>query len=129
MPRSRFKLAVPFVGKDVPAQASEFAHPDVILGLSVLAYRYEGLREAEFREDVIALLRNDFEREVGPYAQVRHAIPRLLPSYCSPPARALRAASMLPALSSPSLHDSSAVRAAQVRKAVRGMGEAGRWYH
>ena len=40
MPRSRFKLAIPFVGKDVPARASEFAHPDVIIGLTVLAYRY-----------------------------------------------------------------------------------------
>ena len=41
MPRSRFKLAVPFVGKDVPSRASEFAHPDIIIGLTVLAYRYE----------------------------------------------------------------------------------------
>ena len=39
MPRSRFKLAIPFVGKDVPSRASEFAHPDIIIGLTVLAYR------------------------------------------------------------------------------------------
>ena len=25
-------LAIPFVGKDVPSQASEFAHPDVLIG-------------------------------------------------------------------------------------------------
>ncbi|CAM9096575.1 unnamed protein product, partial [Heterosigma akashiwo] len=37
MPRSRAKLAVPFVGKDVPSRSSEFAHPDVIIGLTVLA--------------------------------------------------------------------------------------------
>ena len=73
MPRSRFKLAIPFLGKDVPSQASEFAHPDVILGLSVLAYRYEGLRYEEFQEDVVGLLRNDFEREVGPYNQRKSA--------------------------------------------------------
>ena len=30
---SRQLLAVPFVGKDVPSQASEFAHPDVLIGL------------------------------------------------------------------------------------------------
>ena len=42
MPRSRLKLAVPFVGKDVPSAASEFAHPDVTIGASVLAYRYSG---------------------------------------------------------------------------------------
>lgn len=39
VPRSRLKLAVPFIGKDVPSKASEFAHPDVIIGLTVLAYR------------------------------------------------------------------------------------------
>lgn len=40
MPRTRAKLAIPFVGKDVPSKSSEFAHPDVILGLTILAYRY-----------------------------------------------------------------------------------------
>ena len=39
MPRSRFKLAIPFVGKDCPSRASEFAHPDIIISLTVLAYR------------------------------------------------------------------------------------------
>ena len=67
MPRSRFKLAIPFVGKDVPSRASEFAHPDIIIGLTVLAYRYEGLRRPDFETDVIALLRADFEKEVGPF--------------------------------------------------------------
>ena len=38
MPLSRVKLAIPFEGKDVPSRASEFAHPDTIIGLSVLAY-------------------------------------------------------------------------------------------
>lgn len=38
-PRSRLKLAVPFVGKDVPSKSSEFAHPDVTIGLTILAYR------------------------------------------------------------------------------------------
>ncbi len=37
LPPSRLKLGVPFVGKDVPSQSSEFAHPDIILGLSVFA--------------------------------------------------------------------------------------------
>lgn len=39
VPRSRLKLGVPFVGKDVPSKSSEFAHPDVIIGLTVLAFR------------------------------------------------------------------------------------------
>ena len=38
-------MAVPFVGKDVPSRSSEFAHPDVVIGLTILAYRYEGLRK------------------------------------------------------------------------------------
>ena len=45
VPRSRRFLAVPFVGKDAPSHSSEFAHPDVAIGLTILAYRYEGLRE------------------------------------------------------------------------------------
>ena len=40
MPKSRQLLAVPFVGKDVPSQASEFAHPDIVIGSSVLAYMF-----------------------------------------------------------------------------------------
>ena len=46
---SRKLLCVPFVGKDVPSPASEFSHPEVVIGLSIAAYRYEGLRLADFR--------------------------------------------------------------------------------
>ena len=66
-PRSRLKLAIPFLGKDVPSTASEFAHPDIIIGLTVLAYRYEGLRKVDFEQDLIALVRSNFESESGPY--------------------------------------------------------------
>lgn len=48
MPPSRLLLAVPFIGKDSPSLTSEFAHPDVIIGLTILAYRYDGLRSADF---------------------------------------------------------------------------------
>jgi hypothetical protein len=51
----RLALAVPFIGKDVPSAASEFAHPDVIIGLTILAYRYEGLRIDDFLELLRAL--------------------------------------------------------------------------
>ena len=67
-PKSRLYLAVPFVGKDVPSRASEFAHPEIIIGLTVLTYRYEGLRRLEFEQNIIAVLRRRFETEVGPYA-------------------------------------------------------------
>ena len=49
VPSSRQLLAVPFVGKDVPSRASEWSHPDVLIGLTLAAYRYEGLR----RDDVL----------------------------------------------------------------------------
>jgi len=42
MPVSRTKLAVPFIGKDMPSQSSEYAHPDITIALTILAYRYEG---------------------------------------------------------------------------------------
>jgi hypothetical protein len=48
-PMTRKLLAVPVVGKDVPSQASIFSHPDVVIGLSILAYRYEGLRRSDFK--------------------------------------------------------------------------------
>ncbi|CAE7709872.1 unnamed protein product, partial [Symbiodinium microadriaticum] len=66
MPRTRAKLAIPFVGKDVPSKSSEFAHPDVIIGLTILAYRYEGLRWTDF-EDIISNLRSTMTKEIGPF--------------------------------------------------------------
>eukprot|EP00656_Telonema_subtile_P053986 TRINITY_DN7933_c0_g3_i1.p1 TRINITY_DN7933_c0_g3~~TRINITY_DN7933_c0_g3_i1.p1 ORF type:complete len:609 (+),score=104.89 TRINITY_DN7933_c0_g3_i1:99-1925(+) len=70
MPHSRFVTAIPFVGKDLPSQSSEFAHPDIVIGLTILAYRYEGLRAEDFRQimtDVYAQV----ESEVGKYSQRR----------------------------------------------------------
>ena len=55
LPRSRRFLAVPFVGKDAPSHASEYAHPDVAIGFSYLAYSYEGLRAADFQSTLPAL--------------------------------------------------------------------------
>ena len=67
-PPSRQLMAVPFVGKDVPSRASEFAHPDVLIGLTVLAYRYEGVRQADLHR-VIVQLKTDMSRQVGPRDQ------------------------------------------------------------
>jgi hypothetical protein len=63
-PLSRRLMAIPFVAKDVPSRSSEFAHPDVVLGLTVLAYRYEGLRLSDTRE-LLRQLKNDYSRQVG----------------------------------------------------------------
>jgi len=65
LPRSRRYLAVPFVGKDAPSHASEFAHPDVAIGLTILAYRYEGLRLLDFGP-ALQLLRQVLSEEAGP---------------------------------------------------------------
>ena len=65
VPRSRLKLCVPFVGKDVPSRSSEFAHPDVIIGLTILAYRYSGMRYEDFAE-LVDSLTSEFVQEIGP---------------------------------------------------------------
>lgn len=50
--------------QDVPSRSSEFAHPDVIIGLTVLAYRYEGLRWTDF-DEVVKMLVTTYGKEVG----------------------------------------------------------------
>ena len=70
MPRSRFVTSIPFVGKDMPSPSSEFAHPDIVIGLTVLAYRYEGLRDMDF-DEIIADVFASVEKEVGRYSQRR----------------------------------------------------------
>eukprot|EP00854_Cymbomonas_tetramitiformis_P003795 gene3795-4746_t len=46
-PKRRLLTAVPFTGKDSPSPAAEFAHPDVLILLTALAYRHDGLRETD----------------------------------------------------------------------------------
>eukprot|EP00756_Hemistasia_phaeocysticola_P020667 Hpha_TRINITY_DN15730_c3_g3::TRINITY_DN15730_c3_g3_i3::g.38070::m.38070 len=66
--QSRLALAIPFIGKDEPAPSSEYAHPEVMIGLTILAYRYEGLREADWEKLVQKLIAR-VESEVGVFAQ------------------------------------------------------------
>nr|CCA25882.1 hypothetical protein ALNC14_120260 [Albugo laibachii Nc14] len=65
---SRLLLAVPFIGKDVPSRSSEFAHPDILIGMTILAYRYEGLRMSDLL-GLFSQLKHDFSRQVGPHNQ------------------------------------------------------------
>ncbi|CAH0482965.1 unnamed protein product [Peronospora belbahrii] len=65
---SRLMLAVPFIGKDVPSRSSEFAHPDVLIGLTILAYRYEGIRVFDLVR-IVSQLKQDFSRQLGPRDQ------------------------------------------------------------
>lgn len=63
---TRRLAAIPYVGKDVPSRASQFSHPDVVIGLTTLAYRYEGLRFVDF-ENCLLELREQLDSEYGPY--------------------------------------------------------------
>lgn len=60
------RLAVPFRAADVPAERAEFAHPDIALLLTTIAYYYAGLTMAQLREAVRAL------QALGPVAQAYH---------------------------------------------------------
>jgi hypothetical protein len=62
---ARRLAAVPFVGKDIPSRASQFSQPDIVIGLTILAYRYEGLRFTDF-ENVMMELREQLDSEFGP---------------------------------------------------------------
>lgn len=64
IPLSRQLLAVPFIGKDCPTPSSEFAHPEVLIGLSILAYRYEGLRKSDLKR-LVMKLKDDLQHEPG----------------------------------------------------------------
>ncbi|KAH0483650.1 MAG: uncharacterized protein KVP18_004957 [Porospora cf. gigantea A] len=55
-PPTRQLLAVPFVGKDAPSLASEFSHPDVLIALTIAAYRLQGLRHSDFLNAISNLL-------------------------------------------------------------------------
>ena len=63
---ARRLAAIPFVAKDIPSRASQFSHPDIVIGLTILAYRYEGLRFTDF-ENVLLILREQLDSEFGPY--------------------------------------------------------------
>uniref|UniRef100_A0A6V2M4H7 ubiquitinyl hydrolase 1 n=1 Tax=Ditylum brightwellii TaxID=49249 RepID=A0A6V2M4H7_9STRA len=63
---TRQLAAIPFVGKDVPSRASQFSHPDVVISLTILAYRYEGLRLSDF-VTLISELRETLDSEYGPF--------------------------------------------------------------
>ncbi|TGO22272.1 hypothetical protein BPAE_0175g00160 [Botrytis paeoniae] len=55
----RSSLAVPYHGKDVPAAAAEFSHPEMTIILTCLSYYYEGLSESQAIQCFRELLRSD----------------------------------------------------------------------
>lgn len=66
-PKSRKLLAVPFSGKDAPSPKSEFSSPEILIGLTFLAYRYSGMRKYDlFR--LFSQLKQTMKTEPGPFA-------------------------------------------------------------
>lgn len=63
---ARRLCAIPFIGKDIPSRASQFSHPDIVIGLTIMAYRYEGLRFTDF-ENCLTTLREQLDAEFGPF--------------------------------------------------------------
>lgn len=59
---SRCSMAVPYRAKGIPAQNSEFGHPDVAVLLTCLSYYYTGLTMAQV-EDCFRLLLKDTNAE------------------------------------------------------------------
>ena len=49
----------------MPSRSSEFAHPDITIGLTILAYRYSGMRFPDFVE-LIDNMTSEFSQEIGP---------------------------------------------------------------
>ena len=52
----------------MPSRNSEFSHPEVVIGLPVLAYRYEGLRQRDLKSE-IKMLRREMDNQYGPFTE------------------------------------------------------------
>ncbi|CAE7948105.1 hypothetical protein AK812_SmicGene21298 [Symbiodinium microadriaticum] len=55
---------VPFTGLETPSIASEFANPDVAIGLTILAFGHEGMRRSDVKS-LLLLLKSDLLRDAG----------------------------------------------------------------
>ncbi|XP_018895940.2 uncharacterized protein [Bemisia tabaci] len=58
------RIAIPFLGKDTPSPRSEFSHPDVMLGFTIISYLYKGLSQKELKETLLNL-KGSFSAPVG----------------------------------------------------------------
>jgi hypothetical protein len=55
--RREKKIAVPFIGADIPTDRAEFAHPDISILFTILAFYYKGLEMSEFHQAILQFLR------------------------------------------------------------------------
>ncbi|CAF4381519.1 unnamed protein product [Rotaria sp. Silwood2] len=44
------EIAIPFRGKDLPSENSEFSHPDIMIGFTILSYLYRGLDSKQVKK-------------------------------------------------------------------------------
>lgn len=49
------RVAIPFRGKDLPSENSEFSHPDIMIGFTIISYLYRGLEREEVKSALIKL--------------------------------------------------------------------------
>lgn len=49
------EIAIPFRGKDLPSENSEFSHPDIMIGFTILSYLYRGLDMTQVKNGLIKL--------------------------------------------------------------------------
>jgi Ca2+-binding EF-hand superfamily protein len=63
--QTRRLVAIPFIAKDVPSRSSEFANAETVIGLTILAYRIEGIRRNDLK-NIISTLKNSLTQEMGP---------------------------------------------------------------
>ncbi|CAF2921607.1 unnamed protein product [Rotaria sp. Silwood2] len=52
------EIAIPFRDKDLPSENSEFSHPDIMIGFTILSYLYRGLDSKQVKNGLIKL-KND----------------------------------------------------------------------
>ncbi|CAM4943621.1 unnamed protein product [Rotaria socialis] len=52
------EIAIPFRGKDLPSEKSEFSHPDIMIGFTILTYLYRGLNFEQVKRGLLNL-KND----------------------------------------------------------------------
>eukprot|EP00435_Cladocopium_sp_Y103_P004932 s3641_g1.t1 len=72
---TRLQMAVPFTGLETPSLASEFANPDVAIGLTILAFGYEGMRFSDVKA-MLLLLKSELLRDAATPPPQRDAFRR-----------------------------------------------------
>lgn len=55
-------LAVPYKGKDTPSERSDFSHPEVTIGFTILSYLYEGLHVSQIKQTLLKLKKNAYHQ-------------------------------------------------------------------